>query len=140
MLNVIASTSARFAVAEYLLECAQERDNFMVVPCAFIDDYERELEEERERIEREREAQRKERYAEIKAKYNANGFYALTREEFNFMYDYEDEQWRNSDSYARTLAWLEDPANWDDPCYSDIYKDVHGFRPRFRCGRGYWSY
>ena len=27
--------------------------------------------------------------------------------------------------------WLRNPANWDDPCYSDIYKDVHGVRPRW---------
>ena len=37
-------------------------------------------------------------------------------------------------------AWLHDPANWDDPNFSDIYKDVYGFRPRYCCGRGYWSY
>ena len=31
---------------------------------------------------------------------------------------------------AELLAWLADPANRQDPLYSDIYKDVHGFRPR----------
>lgn len=25
--------------------------------------------------------------------------------------------------------WLADPANYSDPNYSDIYKDVHGIRP-----------
>ena len=29
------------------------------------------------------------------------------------------------------LRWLADPANHSDPLYSDIYKDVHGFRPRW---------
>lgn len=41
---------------------------------------------------------------------------------------------------SETVAWLADPANWDDPNFSDIYKDVYGFRPRYCCGRGYWSY
>ena len=27
------------------------------------------------------------------------------------------------------LEWLANPANWDAPEYSDIYKDVHGVRP-----------
>lgn len=27
--------------------------------------------------------------------------------------------------------WLADPANRHDECYSDIYKDVYGFRPRW---------
>lgn len=36
--------------------------------------------------------------------------------------------------------WLADPANWDDPNFSDIYKDVYGYRPRYCCGREYWSY
>ena len=31
---------------------------------------------------------------------------------------------------AELLAWLADPANRQDPLYSDIFKDVHGFRPR----------
>ena len=30
----------------------------------------------------------------------------------------------------KILRWLADPANRADPLYSDIYKDVHGFRPR----------
>ena len=29
------------------------------------------------------------------------------------------------------IAWLLNPANWDDPLYSDVYKDVHGVRPRW---------
>ena len=32
---------------------------------------------------------------------------------------------------AKLAAWLADPANWHDECYSDIYKDVHGVRPRW---------
>ena len=32
---------------------------------------------------------------------------------------------------AKLVAWLTDPANWHDECYSDIYKDVHGVRPRW---------
>ena len=32
---------------------------------------------------------------------------------------------------AKLAAWLADPANWHDECYSDIYKDVHGIRPRW---------
>lgn len=31
----------------------------------------------------------------------------------------------------KILRWLADPANRVDPLYSDIYKDVHGFRPRW---------
>lgn len=31
----------------------------------------------------------------------------------------------------KILRWLADPANRADPLYSDIYKDVHGFRPRW---------
>ena len=27
--------------------------------------------------------------------------------------------------------WLADPANRHDECYSDIYKDVYGVRPRW---------
>lgn len=27
--------------------------------------------------------------------------------------------------------WLADPANWDSEIYSDIHKDVYGFRPRW---------
>ena len=33
--------------------------------------------------------------------------------------------------HARLAAWLADPANWNDECYSDIYKDVYGVRPRW---------
>jgi hypothetical protein len=32
---------------------------------------------------------------------------------------------------AKLAAWLRDPANFADPLYSDIYKDVHGVRPRW---------
>lgn len=28
--------------------------------------------------------------------------------------------------------WLADPANYDDENYSDIYKDLYGFRPNMR--------
>ena len=31
---------------------------------------------------------------------------------------------------AWAWAWLSDPANYDDESYSDIYKDLFGFRPR----------
>ena len=31
----------------------------------------------------------------------------------------------------KILRWLADPANRTDPLYSDIYKDVHGVRPRW---------
>ena len=31
----------------------------------------------------------------------------------------------------KLLRWLADPANRTDPLYSDIYKDVHGVRPRW---------
>ena len=31
----------------------------------------------------------------------------------------------------KLLRWLADPVNRADPLYSDIYKDVHGFRPRW---------
>ena len=33
--------------------------------------------------------------------------------------------------HAKLAAWLRDPANFADPLYSDIYKDVHGVRPRW---------
>jgi hypothetical protein len=38
---------------------------------------------------------------------------------------------REAEEEATLRAWLADPANWDDPIYSDIYKDVHGVRPRW---------
>ena len=38
---------------------------------------------------------------------------------------------RETEMEAELLAWLADPANRQDPIYSDIYKDVHGFRPRW---------
>lgn len=130
-MHITATTTARFAVAEYMEEIAQEMEGYEIVACAFIEIHERELAE-----------QRAERYAEIKARYDAAPYKwdVLTSEEYWFMRSYEEEQWRNSDEYAQTLAWLDNPANWDDPYFSDIYKDVHGVRPRFCCGRGYWSY
>lgn len=36
-----------------------------------------------------------------------------------------------AENEARVLAWLADPANRHDECYSDIYKDVYGVRPRW---------
>ena len=33
--------------------------------------------------------------------------------------------------HAKLTAWLADPANWHDECYSDVYKDVYGIRPRW---------
>ena len=38
---------------------------------------------------------------------------------------------RAAEVEAELLAWLADPANRQDPSYSDIFKDVHGFRPRW---------
>ena len=38
---------------------------------------------------------------------------------------------REAEADARIRAWLRDPANESDPLYSDIYKDVHGIRPRW---------
>ena len=38
---------------------------------------------------------------------------------------------RAAEVEAELLAWLADPANRQDPLYSDIFKDVHGFRPRY---------
>ena len=32
---------------------------------------------------------------------------------------------------ARLKAWLADPANECSPEYSDVFKDVYGFRPRW---------
>lgn len=32
---------------------------------------------------------------------------------------------------AALVEWLSDPENEDDEEYSDIYKDVYGFRPRY---------
>lgn len=37
--------------------------------------------------------------------------------------DYEAEM--------KLRRWLADPANRHDECYSDIYKDVYGVRPRW---------
>lgn len=31
---------------------------------------------------------------------------------------------------AELVEWLADPANADSPEYSDVFKDVYGFRPR----------
>lgn len=43
----------------------------------------------------------------------------------------EDTEARDREIRASLRAWLADPANADSPEYSDIFKDVHGFRPRF---------
>ena len=104
------STSARFAVAEYEFELEFEN-----VPCT-----EREYEEWREK-----------RYLEIKERYTSPHWPCITSEEFFFMYDYEEEQWRNSEAYAEAVEWLANPANRSDINYSDIYKDVYGHRPRW---------
>ena len=37
---------------------------------------------------------------------------------------------REAQVMADLMAWLADPANADSADYSDIYKDVHGIRPR----------
>ena len=41
------------------------------------------------------------------------------------------EERRIAEAEAYVLRWLADPENRNDPFYSDIYKDVHGFRPRW---------
>ena len=38
---------------------------------------------------------------------------------------------REAEALAELTAWLADPANFADPLYSDIFKDVHGVRPRW---------
>lgn len=38
----------------------------------------------------------------------------------------EGQAWRE-----RTIAWLDDPANYGHENYSDIFKDVYGYRPRW---------
>lgn len=38
---------------------------------------------------------------------------------------------REAEVLAELKAWLADPANRYSEEYSDIYKDVHGFRPRW---------
>ena len=45
---------------------------------------------------------------------------------------YEAEERRHPAKFNRPdpwAAWLNDPANEDNPLYSDIFKDVYGFRP-----------
>lgn len=37
----------------------------------------------------------------------------------------------NYEVEMKLRRWLADPANRHDECYSDIYKDVYGFRPRW---------
>ena len=38
---------------------------------------------------------------------------------------------REAEVLAELTAWLADPANRYSEEYADIYKDVHGFRPRW---------
>ena len=38
---------------------------------------------------------------------------------------------REAEVLAELTAWLADPANRHDECYSDIFKDVYGVRPRW---------
>lgn len=38
---------------------------------------------------------------------------------------------REAEVLAELKAWLADPANRYSEEYSDIYKDVYGFRPRW---------
>lgn len=47
----------------------------------------------------------------------------------------EEARWaeqraRWEEQLPRLYAWLNDPANYGDINYSDIYKDVYGYRPR----------
>lgn len=44
--------------------------------------------------------------------------------------EYEQE-FEKSESYAKSVEWLADPANRNNECYSDIYKDIYGHRPRW---------
>lgn len=41
-----------------------------------------------------------------------------------------EHAWRESEACAELKKWLADPANRDSECYSDIHKDVYGYRPR----------
>ena len=45
----------------------------------------------------------------------------------------EDYQWEQEhpDWEDKTIAWLSDPANYEDENYSDIYKEVYGVRPHW---------
>lgn len=43
-----------------------------------------------------------------------------------FLAEKQDMEWE-----AWATEWLANPENWDDPCYSDIFKDVYGVRPRW---------
>ena len=38
---------------------------------------------------------------------------------------------RDREVEMKLRRWLADPANWNSECYSDVYKDVYGFRPRW---------
>ena len=38
---------------------------------------------------------------------------------------------RDREVEMKLRRWLADPANRHDECYSDIFKDVYGFRPRW---------
>ena len=38
---------------------------------------------------------------------------------------------REAAIHAANVAWLADPANRNSECYSDIYKDTYGVRPRW---------
>ena len=117
MQNVFAcSTSARFAVIEFVEELNNKREDELCAfhTTVFID------------------KNRAERYADIKARYDIEPYFGshITSDEYWFMRDYEEEQWRNSEAYQNALEWLADPTNRSDENYSDIYKDVYGFRPR----------
>lgn len=41
----------------------------------------------------------------------------------------DEWEWDNSKERRSLMEWLRNPANFDDVNYSDIYKDVYGFRP-----------
>ena len=54
---------------------------------------------------------------------------ALTEDLEHFVFIEDDDFDEETDRSLR--EWLADPANRTKPEYSDIFKDVHGFRPHF---------
>lgn len=38
-------------------------------------------------------------------------------------------EWERSAERKRLKEWLNNPANWDSEEYSDIHKEVYGYRP-----------
>lgn len=42
-----------------------------------------------------------------------------------------EQAFEKSESYAKSVEWLADPANRNNECYGDIYKDIYGHSPRW---------